>query len=88
MGCQQFGFGVQTAPAVGQRQAQRRFHMQTCCVRAVWVDADELGRLAVNAEIERAEILFIVVQVQLWLNFIRVGLAAVSIVVDLELFGA
>ncbi|MNU05450.1 hypothetical protein D3C72_2502620 [compost metagenome] len=62
--------------------------MQTSGVRAVWVDADELGRLAVNAEIERAEVVFIVVQVQLWLNFIRVGLAAVSIVIDLELLGA
>ena len=72
MGRHQLGFGIDTAPTVGQRQAERRFHMQTGGVRAIGVDADKLGGLTINAEIERAEILFIVVQVELRLNFVGV----------------
>ena len=56
VGRHQLGFGVQAGPAVGQRQVERWLHMQTGGVRAVRVDAGELGRLAVNMEIERAEV--------------------------------
>ena len=62
--------------------------MQTGGVRAVRVDAGELGRLAVNMEIERAEVVFVVVQIQLRLHLIGVRPGTVGGVEDLELLGA
>ena len=84
VGRQQLGFGIQTAPAVRQRQVDRRFEVNAGRFRHVVIRVNKMGDLAVQMGIERTDIVLVVVNVELRLS--RVGVARLPIE-DLELLG-
>ena len=84
VGRQQFGFGINTAPAVRQRQVDRRLEVNTRGFRHVAVGVNEVHRLTIEMGIERTDIVLVIVHVQLRLS--GVGVARLT-VEDLELFG-
>ncbi len=83
VGRQQFGFGINTAPAVRQRQVDRRLEVNARGFRHVAVGVDEVHRLTIEMGIERTDIVLVIVHVQLRLS--GVGVARLT-VEDLELF--
>lgn len=81
---QQLGFGIQTAPTVGQRQVDRRFEVNAGRFRHVVIRVNKMGNLSIEMGIERTDIILVVVDVELRLS--RIGVARFA-VKDLELFG-
>ncbi|CFZ46284.1 Uncharacterised protein [Salmonella enterica subsp. enterica serovar Typhi] len=59
----QLRFGVQTAPAVGERQTNGRLQVDAGRFRHIVFGVDKVHRLTVNPGIKRAEIVMVVVNV-------------------------
>ena len=68
---QQLGFGIQTAPTVGQRQVDRRFEVNAGRFRHVVIRVNKMGNLSIEMGIERTDIILVVVDVELRLSRIE-----------------
>ncbi|MNB97747.1 hypothetical protein D3C75_449790 [compost metagenome] len=64
----QFGFGIQTCPAVRQGQANNRLNMKTGGFWLIITHVGEMNGLAINAGIKRPNIVLIVIHIQLRLR--------------------
>ena len=73
MGGQQFCLSIDASPAVRQRQVDGWLKVKTRCFRHFAVRVNKMHRLAIKMRIKRADVVLVVVHVQLRLGGIGIA---------------